>query len=66
MEEGWNASCEREAAMNMNKKSSTVLLRLFAALVGATLVGLTASCGTVHGVGQDVEHAGDAIQDAAH
>lgn len=62
---GWNASCEWGGVMNNKNMTSSILLRLLAALVGAALVGLTASCGTVHGVGHDVEHAGDAIQDAA-
>jgi predicted small secreted protein len=36
-------------------------------ILAAALVALTGtSCRTVNGVGQDVEHAGDHIQKAAH
>jgi predicted small secreted protein len=37
---------------------------IFAALM-LTLLGMNMACNTVHGVGQDVERAGEKTQDAA-
>jgi len=34
-------------------------------LMLALLAGMTFGCNTMHGVGEDVEEAGDAIEDAA-
>jgi entericidin B len=35
------------------------------AIVMVALLGTTVACNTVHGVGQDVERAGEKTQDAA-
>ena len=43
------------------KKTLTFLALISASLLG----GLLTSCGTVHGVGHDIEHVGDEIQEAA-
>jgi entericidin B len=39
--------------------------RLIFAILMLVLVGTTAACNTVHGLGQDVERAGEKTQDAA-
>jgi entericidin B len=39
--------------------------RIILAIFMLALVGANAACNTVHGVGQDVERAGEKTQDAA-
>jgi predicted small secreted protein len=39
--------------------------RIIFATLMAVLAGATAACNTVHGLGQDVERAGEKTQDAA-
>jgi predicted small secreted protein len=46
------------------KRRRTMRSMIFAALM-LTLLGMNMACNTVHGVGQDVERAGEKTQDAA-
>ena len=39
---------------------------IFAALMMLILLGTNVACNTVHGLGQDVERAGEKTQDAAN
>ena len=39
---------------------------IFATLMMLVLVGTNVACNTVHGLGQDVERAGEKTQDAAN
>ena len=55
---GWHPPCDWGNAM---KNKALPLLALFFALVGLSLTG----CRTMDGAGQDIETAGEEIQDAA-
>jgi predicted small secreted protein len=39
---------------------------IFAALMMLVLLGTNVACNTIHGLGQDVERAGEKTQDAAN
>lgn len=42
-----------------------MLQRIFGALMMLVILGAIVSCNTVHGLGQDIERAGEKTQDAA-
>lgn len=42
-----------------------MIQKLMAAIMAVAFVGALAGCNTVKGMGQDIEKAGEAVQDAA-
>lgn len=53
--------------MTVTKHIDIFTLRnLLVVAMGLALFGLTSSCNTMAGVGQDVEQTGEAIEDAAY
>jgi predicted small secreted protein len=51
--------------INPKKGDKTMRQIIFGALLLLVLVGTNVACNTVHGMGQDVERAGEKTQDAA-
>lgn len=71
----WRKTCKTDSTMNpiliaktSCRNSMKAPVRLFVIATGASallLAGLTSSCATTKGFGQDVEKTGDKIQEAA-
>lgn len=50
-----------------NIGDSTMFHKTGLLLLTLTFISISlSSCGTMHGAGQDLEHAGESVQDAAH
>lgn len=63
---GWLEACEEKFAMKTIPTLKSRILKFALPVIGClSMLGLT-SCGTMHGFGDDVETAGEEIQDAAN
>jgi predicted small secreted protein len=51
---------------NGENPMKTLKIFLMSVIVGITLVAMNACRGTMHGAGEDIENAGDAVQDAVN